>query len=157
MCNYALTSQKTDCICGSCVHSVINTTQRSATTPTNIVRVLWLPLNRIIIHLFSVFHISYNNNQLPVTSDYGCILAMLLGSSRNGRLEMTQLSVPTTSGTVSVIQRDARCNTSRLTAPGSLNTCLMRERHRWYYCGTSLGPSLGLDPKDPANFGLKAC
>ena len=48
---------------------------------------------------------------------------MLLGSSRNGRLEVTQFSVPTTSGTASVIWRNALCNTSGLTAPGSLNTC----------------------------------
>ena len=40
-------------------------------------------------------------NLLSVNSDYDCILAMLLGSSRDGRLEVTQLSVPTTSETVS--------------------------------------------------------
>ena len=40
---------------------------------------------------------------------------MLLGSSRNGRLEVTQFSVPTTSGTVSVIQRDAKSNMIILT------------------------------------------
>ena len=57
------------------------------------------------------------------TSDYDCILAMLLGSSRNGRLEVTQFSVSTSSGTVSVIWRDAKSNTSRLAAPGSLGTC----------------------------------
>ena len=50
-------------------------------------------------------------------------LVMLLGSNRNGRLEVTRFSVPTTSGTVSVIQSNALCNTSVLTAPDSLNTC----------------------------------
>ena len=82
---------------------------------------------------------------------------MLLGSSKNGRLEVTRCSVPTTSGTVSVIQRDAK-----LTAPGSLTTCQMCEGQRWifnvptillWYTGP---PSLGLDPKDPAILGLKA-
>ena len=32
-----------------------------------------------------------------VTGDSDCILAMLIGSSRNGRLEVTQFSVSTTS------------------------------------------------------------
>ena len=48
------------------------------------------------------------NNQLSFTSDYDCNLAMLLRLSRNGRLELTQFSVPTTSGTVSVIRKDAK-------------------------------------------------
>ena len=71
--------------------------------------------------LHPITHIlSYNiNNQLSVTNDYDCILAMLLGSSRNGRSEVTQFSVPTTSETVSVIRRDAKRNTFGLTAPGS--------------------------------------
>ena len=60
------------------------------------------------------------NNRLSVTSDCDCILAMLLGSSRNGRLEVNAFSVPSTSGTVSVIRRDAKRKTSGLTAPGSL-------------------------------------
>ena len=34
-----------------------------------------------------------------VTSDYDRILTMLLGSSRNGRLDVTLFSIPTTSGT----------------------------------------------------------
>ena len=38
-----------------------------------------------------------NNNRLSVANDYDCILAMLLGSIRNGRLMVTQFSVPTTS------------------------------------------------------------
>ena len=46
---------------------------------------------------------------------------------------VTQFSVPTTSGTVSVIQRDAMRNTSELTAPGSLNTCPMCEGQRWIF------------------------
>ena len=106
---------------------------------------------------------SYNNNRMSVTNDYDCILAMLLGSSSNGRLEVTQFSIPATSGTVSVIWRDAKRNTSRLTAPGGLNTCPMCEGQRsifneptmllWY-----IGPPcLGLDPKDPAILGLQAC
>ena len=66
-----------------------------------------------------------NNNRLSVTNGYDCILEMLLGSSKNGRLEVTQSSVSTISGTVSVIRRDAKSNTSGLTAPGSLNTCPM--------------------------------
>ena len=64
-----------------------------------------------------IYHLYNNNNQLSVTNDYDCILAMLLGSSRNGRLEMTQFSVTTTSETVSVIRRDVKRNISRLTAP----------------------------------------
>ena len=68
-----------------------------------------------------------NNNRLPVTNNYHYILAMLIGLIRNGRLEVTQFLVPTTSGTVSVIRRDAKCNTSLLTAPGSLNTNSMCE------------------------------
>ena len=77
--------------------------------------------------------LSTNNNRLSVTNDYDCILAMLLRSSQNGRLEMTQFSVPTTSGTVSVIRRVAKCNTFGLTAPGSLNTCPMCEGQRWIF------------------------
>ena len=57
---------------------------------------------------------------------------MLLGFSKNGRLEVTQFSVPATSETVSLIRRDALCNTTRLTAPGSINTCSMCEGQRWY-------------------------
>ena len=45
---------------------------------------------------------------------------MLPGSSRNGRLEVTRFSVPTTSGTVSATRRDAKGNMSGLTASGSL-------------------------------------
>ena len=100
---------------------------------------------------------------MSVNSDYDCILAMLLGLSRDDRLEVTQFSVPITSTTVSVIRRDAKRNTSGLTAPGSLNTGPMCEGQRWifnvptmllWYTGL---PSLGLDPKDPAILGLKAC
>ena len=40
-----------------------------------------------------------NNNRMSVTSDNDYILAMLLGSSRNNRLEMTWFSVTTTFGT----------------------------------------------------------
>ena len=64
----------------------------------------------------------YNNS---VNNDYDCILVMLLGSSRNSRSEVTRFSIPTTSGTVTVIRRDAKRNTFGLTAPGSLNTCPM--------------------------------
>ena len=88
---------------------------------------------------------------------------MLLGSSNNGRLEVTRFSLPTTSGTVSVIRRDAKRNTLGLTAPGSLNTCPMCEKQRWVFNVPTMllrytgPPSLGLDPKDPAILGLKAC
>ena len=100
---------------------------------------------------------------LPVTNDYDCILAMLPGSSRNGRLEVTSFLVPTTSETVSVIRRDAERNTSRLIAPGSLNTCPMCEGQRrifnvhmilLWYTGP---PSLDLDPRSPAILWLKTC
>ena len=70
---------------------------------------------------------------------------MLFGSSRNGRLEMTQFSVPTTSGTVSVIRRNAKRNTSGLTA--------MWEGQRWILNVPTIllwytePPSLGLRPK----------
>ena len=63
---------------------------------------------------------------LSATSNYDCIV-MLFGSSRNGRIEVTPFSVPTTSGTVSVIRREAKHNTSGLTASGSLNTYPMCE------------------------------
>ena len=80
----------------------------------------------------SIVFIATNfSNQLSVTNDYHYILVMLLGSSRNGRLEVTQFSVPTTSGTVSVIRRDALWNTSWLAALGSLNTCPMCESQKW--------------------------
>ena len=88
---------------------------------------------------------------------------MLLGSSRNVRIEVAQFSVATTSGTVSVIQRGTKRNTSGLTAPGSFNTCPMGEGQRrvfnvpmillWY----TRPPSLGLDSKDPAILGLETC
>ena len=61
-----------------------------------------------------------NNNRLSVNSDYDCILVMLLGASRNGRLEVTRFSVPSIFATVSVIQRDALYNESGLTAPGTV-------------------------------------
>ena len=92
------------------------------------------------------------------------IIALLHGLSRNLRLEVTRFSVPTTSETFSVIWRDAKCNTSRLTAPGSLNTCLMCEEQRWIFNEPTISlwytgppPCLGLDPKDPEILGLKAC
>ena len=78
---------------------------------------------------------------------------MLLGSNR--------FSVPTTSGTVSVIRSDALCNTSGLTAPGSLNTCSMCEGQKWIFNMSTIllsytGPtSLGLDLKGSAILGLK--
>ena len=88
---------------------------------------------------------------------------MLFGSSRRGSLEVTQFSKPTTSGAVSVIQRDAKRNTSGLRAPGSLNTCPMCEGQRqifnvpmillWY----TGHPSLGLNSKNPVLFGIAAC
>ena len=68
-----------------------------------------------------------------MTNDYDSNLAMLLGSSKNGRLKVTQISVPTTSGTVSVIRRNAKCNTSGLTAPGSPNTSPMCNGQRWIF------------------------
>ena len=71
----------------------------------------------IHVYTFSVFILIVID-----ATDYDCILAMALGSSWNGRLEVTQFSVPATSGAVSVIWRDALRNTSRLAAPGSLNT-----------------------------------
>ena len=98
----------------------------------------------------SILYKIYINSRLSVTSDYGSILAMLLGSSRNGRLELARLLVPTTSGTVSVIQKDGK---RRLTAPGSFNTCPMYEGQRCIL----RPPSLGLDPKDSEILGLKAC
>ena len=79
---------------------------------------------------------------------------MLLGFSKNGRLEVTQFSVPATSETASVIGRDALCNTTRLTAPGSINTCSMCEGQRWIFNVPTIllwytdPPSLGLDAKD---------
>ena len=103
-----------------------------------------------------------NNNRQSVTCDFDYMLAMLLESSKNGILELTQIPVPTTTQTVSVIRRDAKHNTSRLTAPGSLNTCSMCEGQRWIFNGPAIllwytgPPSLGLDPKDPAILGLKA-
>ena len=71
------------------------------------------------------------DHRLSVTSDYDCISAMLLGSNKNGRLEVTQFSVPATSITVSVICRNAKCNTPGLTVPGSLNSCPICEGQRW--------------------------
>ena len=71
----------------------------------------------IHVYTFSVFILIVID-----ATDYDCIFAMALGSSWNGRLEVTQFSVPATSGAVSVIWRDALRNTSRLAAPGSLNT-----------------------------------
>ena len=83
--------------------------------------------------LLELLLITISNNQLSVTSDYNCILTMLIGSSRNGRLEVTQFSVFTSFGTASVILRDALCNPSGLTAPGSLNNCPMCEGQRWVF------------------------
>ena len=110
----------------------------------------------------------YNNgviniNRLSVTNYYDCILAMLLGSSRNGILEVTQFSIPTTSGTASVIRRNLKRNTSGLTAPGSLTLApCVKGRGGFLTCPTVIQwypgpPSLGLDPKDPAILRLEAC
>ena len=75
---------------------------------------------------------------------------------------MTQFSVPTTSGTVSVIWIDANYNTSGLTATGSLNTCPMGERQSCIFnvpttlLGCIRPHSLDLDTEDPTILGLKA-
>ena len=72
------------------------------------------------VYIYTCIYIHVHvNNWLSVNSDYGCILVMLLGSRKNGRLEVAQFSVPTTSGTVSVVWRDASCNTSWTTEPGT--------------------------------------
>ena len=73
------------------------------------------------LSVIKINHSNNNNNQLSDSNDYDCILVMLLGSRRNGRLEVNPFSLPTTSRTVSVIRKDAKRNTSELTAPGSLN------------------------------------
>ena len=110
---------------------------------------------------FSDSQNSNNNNRLLVTSDYDCILAMLLGSSKNGRIEVNQFSALTTSGTVSAIRRNAKRNTPRLTAPGSLNTSPMCEGQRWIFNVPTVllwytGPeSLGLVFERPSNFRVK--
>ena len=102
-------------------------------------------------------------NWLSVTSDYERILARMLGSSKNGRLEATPFSVPTISETISVIRKDAKRNTSGLTAPGSLNTCPMCEGQRWIFKVPTIllwyrrPPSLGLNPNDLEFLKLKAC
>ena len=76
-------------------------------------------------------------------------------SIMNGRLAITQFSVITAPGTVSVIRRDALFDTSGLTAPGSLNTCPMCTRQRWIFnvptilLWYTVHLNLGLDPKDP--------
>ena len=44
-----------------------------------------------------------NNNRLSVTSDYECILAMLLGWSGDGKLEVIRFLVHSSSETVSAI------------------------------------------------------
>ena len=93
---------------------------------------------------------------------------MLLGSSKNGRLELTLFSVPANSRTVSVILRDVKGNTSGLTAPDSFNTCPMCEGQRcegqkWIFNVPTMllwcrePKSLGLNSKDPAFLGLKLC
>ena len=64
--------------------------------------------------LITKCHNFHKHSHSPLTT-------MLLESGMNGRLEVTQFSVPTISGTVSVTRRDALCNTFGLTAPGSLN------------------------------------
>ena len=107
-------------------------------------------------------------NRLSVNSDYDCIVVMLLGSSKNGRLELTLFSVPANSRTVSVILRDVKGNTSGLTAPDSFNTCPMCEGQRcegqkWIFNVPKMllwcrePKSLGLNSKDPAFLGLKLC
>ena len=72
---------------------------------------------------------------------------MLLRSSKNKRLEVTRFSAPTTSGTVSVIRRNALCNTFSLTVPSSRKICPMCKRQMtlWYTRPPSLG--LGLQFK----------
>ena len=88
------------------------------------------------------------NNVISVTSGGECILAILLGSSKNDRLEMTLFSVPTTYGTVTL--RYALCNKLKLTAPGSLNTCPM-------CCPDYMGLlCLRSDPKKHSNLEVKS-
>ena len=67
-----------------------------------------------------IYYYKYSK-RLSVTNDYDCTLAMLLESCRYGRLEVTHFTIPATSGTVSVIRRDAKSHMSGLTAQGSLN------------------------------------
>ena len=85
-------------------------------------------------------HKSYN--QLSVISDYNYILAMLLGSSKNGRLVVNwrwpDSQFSTTSGTTSVIRRDAVQKTFELTAPGGLNTWIKGEGQRWIVNGPTI-------------------
>ena len=42
------------------------------------------------LSVIKINHSNNNNNQLSDSNDYDCILVMLLGSSRNGRLEVTR-------------------------------------------------------------------
>ena len=80
------------------------------------------------VYIYTCIYIHVHvNNWLSVNSDYGCILVMLLGLSRNGRLEVTRFSIPTTSKTVSVIQRNEMRNSYELRAPGRFSACQMCE------------------------------
>ena len=102
------------------------------------------------------FKIEQSNNRLSVTNAYDCVLAMMLGLSRNGRLVVTQFPVSTTSETVSVIRRDAkRCPGWQHQAVLTLAQCLKcRGGSLTWYTGP---PSLGPDLKDPAILRLEAC
>ena len=85
------------------------------------------------------------------------------GSGKNDRLKVIWFSVLNTSGTVRVIRRNVLSNTSGATAPDSLNTCPKCERQRWIFTKPTIFiwytglPKLGLDPKDIAILGSKAC
>ena len=102
-------------------------------------------------------------NRLSVTVDYDCILAMLLGSSRNGRLEVTQFSVPTTSGNCQC--NPERCKEQHIRADSTRQPYAypMCEGQRWILNVPTIllwytePPSLGLDLKNPATLGLEAC
>ena len=92
-----------------------------------------------------------------------CILATLLGSTRNGRLEVTSFAVSTTFGTVGATGRDASCKIYELTAPGSIKTCPMCEGQRWIFNVPMIllwytrAPGLVFDSREPAILELKVC
>ena len=76
-------------------------------------RLLFLFLNIVDMIAVSFPYLHNNNNWQSVTSDYDCILAILIGSSKKGRLEMTSFSVPTASESISIIWRNAMSNTKQ--------------------------------------------
>ena len=111
----------------------------------------WMYICMCIYTIIIIIIIKTKIIRWSLKSDYDCILAMLLRKSRNGKLEVTRFSAPTTSKTVSLIRRNASAARPGWQHQAVLTiTQYVKGRggfwpHPRYYCCTR--GSLKLNPK----------